>query len=137
MAEMTLSEAAKWAGKGRPTVWRAIKQGKLSARRNDDGQWMIDPAELARVYQAVVSDNVPLKQGAIAFETPETAALQQIIALLERQLEDTQAQREDLKKERDRLLGMVESQTRLITHLSEKPTEPTRHGWWRRLTGKG
>jgi hypothetical protein len=49
MPEMTLSQAAEWAGKTRSTVFKAIKSGRLSARRTDDGQWMIDPAELARV----------------------------------------------------------------------------------------
>jgi hypothetical protein len=74
----------------------------------------------------------------------ELVALRQVIAVLECQLmdvqsqrEDWKAEREDLKAERARLLGMVENQTRLITHMAEKPTEPTRRGWWQRLTGKG
>jgi hypothetical protein len=49
MAEMTLTEAARWAGKGRTTIFKAIKQGRLSARKTDDGEWLIEPAELARV----------------------------------------------------------------------------------------
>ena len=39
---MTLSQAAEWAGKTRSTVFKAIKSGRLSARRTADGQWMID-----------------------------------------------------------------------------------------------
>lgn len=134
MPDMALSEAAKWSGKTRPTIFKAIKAGRISAKKNSDGEWMIDPAELARVYppaEAVnVSGNSDTKQQAIPHDIGgEVAGLRQVIALLERQLEDVQGQR-------DRLLGLVETQTRLITHLSEKPSEPARRSLWQRLTGK-
>lgn len=51
----TLGEAAKATGKSKPTIQRAIKSGKISAIKNDNGSYSIDPSELHRVY--------PLKQG--------------------------------------------------------------------------
>ena len=45
---LSLAQAAKAAGKSKQTLVRAIKSGKLSAIRNDDGSYTIDPAELAR-----------------------------------------------------------------------------------------
>lgn len=51
----TLGEAAKATGKSKPTIQRAIKSGKISASKKDDGTYDIDPAELHRVY--------PMKQG--------------------------------------------------------------------------
>src|SRR5215213_8660562 len=47
---LTLGAAAKLTGLNRTTVLRAIKSGKLSAARRDDGSYVIDPAELERVY---------------------------------------------------------------------------------------
>lgn len=47
---LSLSAAAKLAGKGKSTIHAAIKSGKLSAARNDDGTYSIDPAELARAF---------------------------------------------------------------------------------------
>lgn len=44
----TLGEAAKASGFSKPTLSRAIKSGKLSARRLEDGSYQIDPSELAR-----------------------------------------------------------------------------------------
>ena len=48
--EYTLTEAAEATGLGRTTLHRAIKSGRLSARREEDGSYRIDGAELARVY---------------------------------------------------------------------------------------
>ena len=46
----TLGQAARATGKTKPTIARAIKLGRLSASRADDGSYLIDPAELHRVY---------------------------------------------------------------------------------------
>ena len=48
----TLGEAARATGKDRATISRAIKKGKVSATKDEHGQWCIDPAELHRVYPA-------------------------------------------------------------------------------------
>ena len=47
----TLGEAARAAGKSKPTIARAIKAGRLSATKTEDGSYAIDPAELSRVFQ--------------------------------------------------------------------------------------
>lgn len=46
----TMGEAARAAGVSKASIGRAIKSGRLSAGRRDDGNYSIDPAELARVY---------------------------------------------------------------------------------------
>jgi hypothetical protein len=130
MPEMTISEAAQWTGKERSTLFKAIQKGRISGRKTEDGQWMIDPAELARVYPqaknvtAEVSETIPYRS-----QDGDMAVLKQFIAHLEKQLEDAQGQR-------DRLLSVVENQTRLITHLSETASEPARRSFWQRLRGK-
>jgi hypothetical protein len=48
--EFSLSAAAKATGKGKSTIHNAIKTGKLSARRTDDGSYQIDGSELGRVF---------------------------------------------------------------------------------------
>jgi hypothetical protein len=120
MPEMTLTEAAQWAGKGRTTIFKALKQGRLSARKDDDGEWLIDPAELARVYPPAKVVNVPAngsgEQQAIG---GELEALRRENTLL-REVVD------DLRSERDKLLGALG--TRLIAD--------QRGSWWRRLRGK-
>lgn len=47
---MTPKEAAKRVGKSKATILRHIKDGKLSASRDDMRNYHIDVSELARVY---------------------------------------------------------------------------------------
>ena len=58
----SLAQAAKATGKSRPTIARAIKNGKLSASRADDGSYEIDPAELARVFPLAGHESGTMKQ---------------------------------------------------------------------------
>ena len=51
MALLTLGEAARLCGVPKSTISRAIKSGRLSAGRMDDGSYSIDPSELSRVYE--------------------------------------------------------------------------------------
>ena len=47
----TLRQAAKAVSKDRTTILRAILSGKLSATRDEaTGSWLIEPAELHRLY---------------------------------------------------------------------------------------
>ena len=48
--EFSLREAAREVGASKSTILRAVKSGRLSARRNDDGEYLVDAAELHRVY---------------------------------------------------------------------------------------
>ena len=66
----TLGEAAKAVGFSKPTLSRAIKNGKLSAKRLDDGSYSIDPAELERWKDANGHRNGAVKRIATPTETP-------------------------------------------------------------------
>jgi excisionase family DNA binding protein len=55
----TLGEAAKATGLTKPTLAKAIKNGKLSAAKNDNGSYSIDPAELHRVYPPIPITSKP------------------------------------------------------------------------------
>lgn len=61
--EYSLTEAAHATGLSRPTIFRAIKNGKLSARRLDDKSYRIDASELARVYSIVAMKRDDAMQG--------------------------------------------------------------------------
>ena len=50
-SELTLPEAARAVGVGRATIYRAVKEGRVTATiRPHDGQKVIDLAELVRVF---------------------------------------------------------------------------------------
>ena len=51
----TLGEAAKAVGKSKTTLHRAIKSGKISASKADDGSYIIEPSELHRLFPSVTA----------------------------------------------------------------------------------
>lgn len=57
--ELSLSAAARATSHSKSTIGRAIKSGKLSARRNDTGGYLIDASELARAFDWDPSGPVP------------------------------------------------------------------------------
>src|SRR3954451_8832960 len=63
MSLVTLRIASELTGKDRSTLNRAIENGKLSATKSELGRYLIDPAELERVYGSLrtpaVHSNAP------------------------------------------------------------------------------
>jgi hypothetical protein len=55
----TLGDAAKAVGKSKTTLHRAIKSGRVSAAKSDDGSYSIDPSELHRVFPPVTAVTPP------------------------------------------------------------------------------
>ena len=117
MPDMTLSEAAAWAGKGRPAILKAIQKGVLSATKDDTGQWRIDPAELARAYRPGTKQDgssvVPRSTLDIA---EATAGKGRELALLREMLDEVRRERDDVRQDRDHWREQAETQTRLLTH---------------------
>jgi hypothetical protein len=52
----TLGEAAKAVGKSKTTLHRAIKSGKISASKADNGSYVIEPSELHRLFPSVTTE---------------------------------------------------------------------------------
>jgi hypothetical protein len=53
----TLGEAARATGLNKSSILKAIRVGKISGTKNEQGQWNIQPCELHRVYPAHSEDN--------------------------------------------------------------------------------
>ena len=99
----TLGTAARHIGKSKPTISKAIKDGKLSATKVN-GVYQIDPSELSRVYPNIPPSEAPTSpQGAISTSAP-LALSEQRNAHLEAAVEDLKARLDDMKAERDQAL---------------------------------
>jgi hypothetical protein len=123
MAMLTLEQAARLSGKGKSTLARAIKAGRLAANRTDLGAYEIDQAELARAYPFPAQATGAT--GTVTDDTPE-ATLR--VALAEQRLSDAMAQIEELRADRD--AWRETAQKLLLTD-----TRP-RRSLWARLTGR-
>ena len=122
----TLGQAARAAGKSKPTISRAIQTGKISAAKGEDGSYVIDPAELHRVYPPASDGNGTMKQsvtGDLTGTSPTVLRVERDRLLIER--EDL---RETIRDLRARLDVEVDERRRLMALL----TAPERRSWWRR-----
>lgn len=101
----TLGEAAKATGKSKATISKAIKTGRISALKGDDGVFKIDPSELHRVYQPTV--NLPPKTltNETEVNTNNDSRIKELEARLEaarERIQDKDSVISDLRDDRDR-----------------------------------
>jgi len=94
----TLGQAAKETGKSKTTIKRAIDKGRLSAKKNDNGEWEIDPAELHRVYPIGEHEAVTKSD---EVTQAELKAARGEIRLLEKHLEREREISKGIEKDRD------------------------------------
>ncbi len=136
----SLKQAAEATGKSKPTVLRALQSGRMSGKKDDNGEWQIDPAELHRIFPPVQSTDT--RNG--TKESNEIAVLRRELEILreERQrdhdlIKDMRQDREDLRKDRDHWRQQA---TALLTDQREKaPEKPVQGRFvraWSILVGK-
>lgn len=101
---LTLRQAAELSGTSRSTIHRALKNGKLSGGRLEDGAWDIDPSELARVFPWDIAE--PVQRDATGQDRNGLEERESVLAvrveMLERQLDRERDTVEDLRKRLDR-----------------------------------
>lgn len=128
----TLGDAAKAVGKSKTTLHRAIKSGKISAAKTDDGSYSIDPSELHRVFPPATpaTPEIPSQRNDTEQDsnTLETLRIQLEIQEKERERERALLQETiaDLREDRDKWRQQA---TALIEDHRPK-------GFFRRLFGR-
>lgn len=105
---LTLTEAAELVGLTRAGLHKAIKAGRMSATKGHDGQWLVDPAELFRVYQPVdaVSSTKIVNQSS----TVDGELIVQKLEFTERLLRQVEAERDHLRQSLTQALGLLTHQ---------------------------
>lgn len=122
-SELSLSQAAKTAGKSKSTINRAIKSGKLSATRHDDGTYTIAASELFRVFPNGTHAGSTWIETPPPTEPDKTASVR--IEALEAALQREREVNADLMADRDHWRQQA-------TALLSAPPRP-KHWWpWKR-----
>lgn len=129
---LTLGQAARLTDTSKTTLTRAIKAGRLSATRRDDGSYSIDEAELSRVYTVKVETPATgaVTGAAVHQATPErdpgdTLALRAEIEGLKAQLALMREHAGELRDQRDGWQHQAEAAQRLLAD-----QRPVRRGWF-------
>ena len=113
MPILTFSQAIRAAGASRSTVYRYVKEGKLSATRLPNGRRGIDTAELERVFGPLQSWDTsqtiaPKQSGTVKAQTGMFQERDEIVALLRQQVKLLERELVDAKAEKAKLLGLLE-----------------------------
>jgi hypothetical protein len=114
----TAGQAATATGISKATITRALKSGKISGQKDESGAWIIDPAELHRVFPPVATSHHEtriMQQSATPDKTLYFSALERENQMLREALTDA-------RQERDRWHEIAD-------RLSIAPP-PRRKSWW-------
>src|SRR3954468_5789358 len=98
MPLVTIRTAADLTGKDRTTLNRAISTGKLSASKSEVGHYLIDPAELERVYGALRTPDVQADAMPPDAYASRVVALERELALTREMLERETAHHQETRR---------------------------------------
>jgi hypothetical protein len=150
--KISLREAAKMFDVSRPTLQKALKEGKISGQlvggdgsENGRGQWQVDVSELARVYRPRSPDPVKVSQGGKSglsisdnpLPVNAEAELAAIRAEFEAKLEAERERRQAAEVRAavaeavaDERLRSLEHMQRMLPPPDAPRAEPERRRWW-------
>jgi len=141
MAQITVADAARRANVQRSTIYRRARKGSLSLERAPGGGKRIEESEFYRVFPNASREPQP-PQDASKQKTHQTqrahqggsgAEINQLrreLEMLKQRLHDLDADKTDLRSERDRLISIVESTTRQLEDLRAPAS------FWERVFGR-
>lgn len=122
---LTLNKAAQTCGRSKATLLAAIRAGRMSAPKDDRGRYLIDPAELHRVYPFKPADQSPDQ-----FPEPKpTTQNDHLTGALEREVELLREMLAKAETNADHWRAMAERQQALLEDKRPK-------GLWARLLGR-
>lgn len=114
--KLTLNTAAKEAGVSKSTLSEALRNGRLSAEKDDRGRYQIDPAELFRVFPKTGLDE-QLEPKPNGNANRENRGLEQEVEALHRQIESLTLERE---REREQLSDQIADLRRRLDQESQE-----------------
>ena len=132
----TLGQAAKAVGMSKTSILRSIKAGRISAGRDEFGQWAIEPCELHRVYPPLADDtgtgNGTEERGVTGGETALAEANTRA-TLAEARLSDFKSMLDDIREQRDRWQQQAERLAALAITDQRKEPAPAQPQSWRQM----
>lgn len=146
MAKLSLNKAAKYAGKAKSDILKALHSQdftkKISGEKNEKGHWEIDTSELDRVFEKTSSetDAEPLFNPPSNDQKPHgTSALATEVKMLREQMAQMETMHE---RERDLLVNQIddlktEAERRSAEHMQalavltdQRDNVSGRRGWF-------
>lgn len=144
MTYLTVRQAAEQVGVSRQTMFRHVKDGRVSATVDRDGQKQIDVAELLRVFGELQSPVATTKTAndrsrltqknetvpGLAYQVELEKLRAQLefkaaeLALAKERISELKSREHQVVEEKNRLLTLIEQQSRLLAAPAPKKTVP-------------
>ena len=120
---LSVKEASELVGRTKSALNQKIKSGKLSATRDSNGYWCIDPAELERVYGKLTTK--PQEELSSTTQESTVSNNQQLVEQLQYQLEQQARDIEEWKRRYDSAeKERREAQEKVTALLEDKRERP-------------
>ena len=138
----TLGQAALAVGKSKGALSKAIKTGRISATKQDNGSYSIEPSELYRVYKPAASptevNSEPTPQNERLETHRLTAEKLNDIQLLQAKLDLANERIDELKNNRDeRIEELKNDRDAWKQQANSLLAAPDKRGLLQRIFGKG
>lgn len=137
---LTAVQAAEAVGLSKSGLIKAIKTGKISAEKDLNGEWVIQPVELFRVYPPVHTNGHSNGDGAegdghseVDASPPQDTASYQVEVKLLREL--LGAKDEVISTQAATIAVLTQENTRLTAVITQLTPAKAKTGWWQRLLG--
>ena len=124
-SNISLADAGKLTGLHKVSILRAIRKGKISADKDEHGEWRLQPAELFRVYPPLPEQRNGNGE-AQRYAAPITGALEAEISALKQLNQMLRDQLDDTRGQRDKWEHAAQMALRQLP----PPKAPTRSWWW-------
>jgi predicted site-specific integrase-resolvase len=112
----------------RPTVMKALKNGKLSGSKNDSGRWEFEESEVIRWRgEPKTNDWVSIND----LPPPQSSDQSALVEALQKQVEQLSEQVQVKDSQMEKLQEQMRDQTKLLEHQNEQQNK----GWVKRLLG--
>jgi hypothetical protein len=122
----TLGAAAKATGKSKTTIQRAVSKGLISATKEKNGRYSIDPSELHRVFPMVSSETSSKTIKVEALRPHDDTVIQVKLEAMEAMLEREREALTEMRSDRD---AWKQQATAILE--DKRP-----QSFWKRLIGK-
>jgi hypothetical protein len=120
----TLGAAARATGKSKAAISQAITGKKISAIKDANGRYQIDPAELHRLYPVRKAISTEHEHLLTLDQRAEIERLKATVEGLERLCRQIESERDSLREQNTRLTALLSP--------PEQPLPATKaRGWWR------
>ena len=123
----TLGQAASAASVSKTTIRRAIEKGRLSATRQPDGSYDIDPAELHRAFPSPGDGSGTMARSVTASDTGE---LRVEVEMLRERLVEKDDVIGDLRRRLDQSEAERRQAQERLTALLTDQRPARRRRWW-------